>query len=92
MLMEKLGGSLEDVIAFGDDLGDLEMLQQAGIGVLMINAKEEHHAKVAVMSEYSNNEDGVARFLVKHFGLDMEAPVTGSKQNCNQSDLAGKVI
>ena len=71
MLMEKLGGSLEDVIAFGDDLGDLEMLQQAGIGVLMINAKEEHHAKVAVMSEYSNNEDGVARFLVKHFDLEM---------------------
>ena len=92
MLMEKLGGSLEDVISFGDDLGDLEMLQQAGIGVLMINAQEEHHGKVAVMSEYSNNEDGVARFLVKHFGLDMEAPVAGSKQNCSPSDLAGKVI
>ena len=71
MFMEKLGGSLEDVIAFGDDLGDLEMLQQAGIGVLMINAKKELHGQVARMSEYSNNEDGVAKFLVKHFHLDM---------------------
>ena len=70
-LMEMVGGSLEEVIAFGDDLGDLEMLQQAGLGVLMINAKKELHGQVAQMSEYSNDEDGVARFLVKHFDLDM---------------------
>lgn len=92
MLVEKLGGSLEEVIAFGDDLGDLEMLRQAGIGVLMINAKEEYHGTVARMSEYSNDEDGVARFLVKHFGLDMEAPTPKSQQNGPQGDLAGKVI
>lgn len=66
-----MGGSLEDVIAFGDDLGDIEMLQQAGIGVLMKNARKEVHGKVARMSEYTNDEDGVARFLVKHFGLEM---------------------
>lgn len=71
LLMEKLGGTLEDVIAFGDDLGDLEMLRQAGIGVLMKNAREDVHGQVARMSEYTNNEDGVARFLVKHFGLEM---------------------
>lgn len=70
-LMEMVGGSLEEVIAFGDDLGDLEMLQQAGLGVLMINAKKELHGQVAQMSEYSNDEDGVARFLVKYFDLDM---------------------
>lgn len=70
-LMEKLGGSLADVIAFGDDLGDLEMLQQAGIGVLMKNARKEVHGQVARMSEYTNDEDGVARFLVEHFGLEM---------------------
>lgn len=70
-LVEMLGGSLADVIAFGDDLGDLEMLQQAGIGVLMKNARKEVHGQVARMSEYTNDEDGVARFLVEHFGLEM---------------------
>lgn len=68
-LMELLGGSLEDVIAFGDDLGDLEMLQQAGVGVLMCNAKEELHGSCAYISKYSNDEDGVARFLLEYFGL-----------------------
>lgn len=68
-LMELVGGSLEDVIAFGDDLGDLEMLQQAGIGVLMCNAKPELHDACAHLSQYSNDEDGVARFLIDHFQL-----------------------
>ena len=66
-LMELLGGSLSDVIAFGDDLGDLEMLQQAGVGVLMCNAKEELHGSCAYLSKYSNDEDGVARFLLDYF-------------------------
>lgn len=70
-LVELLGGSLSDVIAFGDDLGDLEMLQQAGIGVLMKNARKEVHGQVARMSAYTNDEDGVARFLVEYFGLEM---------------------
>lgn len=69
-LMELLGGSLEQVIAFGDDLGDLEMLQQAGIGVLMCNAKAELHGTCAHLSRYSNDEDGVARFLAAHFHLE----------------------
>lgn len=68
-LMELVGGSLADVIAFGDDLGDLEMLQQAGTGVLMCNAKPELHGKCARVSQYSNEEDGVARFLADHFHL-----------------------
>lgn len=71
LLMEKLGGSIGDIIAFGDDWGDLEMLREAGLGVLMKNAREEVHGQVARMSEYTNHEDGVARFLVKHFDLEM---------------------
>ena len=69
-LVELLGGTLEEVIAFGDDLGDLEMLQQAGIGVLMKNARPELHSLCAHISEFTNDEDGVARFLARHFGLE----------------------
>lgn len=68
-LMELTGGTLEDVIAFGDDLGDLEMLRQAGVGVLMRNAKPELHGTCAYVSDYTNDEGGVARFLAAHFGL-----------------------
>ncbi len=68
-LMELVGGSLADVIAFGDDLGDIEMLQQAGVGVLMCNAKPELHGTCAHLSRYSNDEDGVARFLAEYFQL-----------------------
>lgn len=68
-LMELLGGRLSEVVAFGDDLGDLEMLQQAGLGVLMKNARPELHGLCAHISDYTNDQDGVARFLSRHFGL-----------------------
>ncbi len=68
-LMELLGGTLSDVIAFGDDLGDLEMLQDAGIGVLMCNAKPHLHRQCRYLSQYTNEEEGVARFLAAHFHL-----------------------
>ena len=68
-LVKLKGGSLEDVIAFGDDLGDIEMLRQAGVGVLMKNAKLELREEGLQISEHSNDEDGVARFLEKYFAL-----------------------
>jgi len=68
-LMELTGGSLEDVIAFGDDLGDLEMLQEAGIGVLMKNAREQLHGQTSHISTYTNHEDGVAKFLEEYFNV-----------------------
>lgn len=66
-LMELTGGSLADVIAFGDDLGDLEMLREAGVGVLMKNARKEFHAQTSHLSDYTNDEDGVAKFLEAYF-------------------------
>ena len=68
-LVRLLGGSMDDVIAFGDDNGDITMLQDAGIGVLMKNAKPELYGQCQAISEYTNNEDGVARFLQSYFNL-----------------------
>ena len=65
-----LGGSIDDAIVFGDDLGDIEMIREAGVGVIMKNAKESAKALCKTVSEYTNNEDGVARFLISYFGLD----------------------
>lgn len=69
-LVRILGASLEDVIAFGDDWGDLDMLRQAGVGVLMKNAKEELHSLCPTLSAYTNDEDGVARFLLEYFHMN----------------------
>lgn len=68
-LVQILGGSMDDLIAFGDDNGDITMLQDAGLGVLMKNAKPELYGQCQTISEYTNNEDGVARFLQSHFNL-----------------------
>lgn len=54
----------EEVIAFGDNHNDLEMLQFAGLGVAMANA----HTEVKAVADYvtlSNAEDGVAAAIEK---------------------------
>lgn len=68
-LMELVGADVSDIIAFGDDSGDLDMLLEAGTGVLMKNAREELHSQCPTLSSYTNAEDGVARFLLKYFEI-----------------------
>ena len=69
-LMELTGGALDDVIAFGDDYGDLDMLREAGVGVMMKNGRPELLGQTSHISAYTNDEDGVARFLVKYFNMN----------------------
>jgi len=68
-LMKLLRANMADVIAFGDDWGDLQMLQEAGLGVIMKNAREELRSLCPIISSYTNNEDGVARFLLEYFQI-----------------------
>lgn len=68
-LLRLTGGKMEDVIFFGDDEGDLESIHAAGVGVIMKNAKEAYKALCKNVTEYTNDEDGVARFLENHFSL-----------------------
>jgi HAD superfamily hydrolase (TIGR01484 family) len=58
----ELGIDPADVIAIGDDVNDLPMLRQAGLGVAMGNARAE--VKVAAKRVIGSNvEDGLAAFL-----------------------------
>lgn len=57
---------LENVIAFGDNYNDIEMLQSVGVGVAMQNAIDSVLA-VAKKKTLSNKEDGVAVFLEQYF-------------------------
>lgn len=57
-----LGISTEEVIAFGDSENDIPMLEAAGVGVAMGNAKPDVKAAADRVTK-SNNEDGIAHML-----------------------------
>ncbi|PGM62367.1 HAD family hydrolase [Bacillus cereus] len=61
-VLQYLNCEASDVIAFGDDYNDMEMIEKCGIGVAMNNAVEELKS-VAKFIAKSNDEDGVATFL-----------------------------
>ncbi|MDA3129181.1 Cof-type HAD-IIB family hydrolase [Aliibacillus thermotolerans] len=64
---------MENIIAFGDENNDLEMLAEVGEGVAMANgSKEAKQAADAIT--LSNEEDGVAVYLEEKFNLP--APTT----------------
>jgi hypothetical protein len=66
-LCEKLGIDRAEVMAFGDGLNDLDMLQFAGVPIAMGNADPLIREKAAYITA-SNNEAGLAKALI-HFGL-----------------------
>lgn len=61
-LVAEWGISLADVVAFGDDTNDVDMIRESGLGVAMANAVDEVKA-VADLTTLSNDEDGVAVVL-----------------------------
>jgi Cof subfamily protein (haloacid dehalogenase superfamily) len=67
-LLSPKGIKLEEVIAFGDDFPDLDMLKACGIAVAMANAFPEVKA-VCKYETTSNDEDGVALVLEKMLRL-----------------------
>lgn len=58
--------NLENVMAFGDNYNDIEMLQAVGVGVVVQNANDEVLA-IAKNRTLTNKEDGVAVFLEQYF-------------------------
>lgn len=61
--------ALDDVMAFGDNLNDLEMIQEVGTGVAMKNAKPQVLAVADMVTDNDNNHDGVVDTLQKEFDL-----------------------
>lgn len=61
-----LGIMPEEILAFGDDAVDLEMLRLCGCGVAMGNAIDEVKQAADAVTE-SNDRDGVAKYLTENF-------------------------
>ncbi|WP_124057301.1 Cof-type HAD-IIB family hydrolase [Vaginisenegalia massiliensis] len=59
----------EAILAFGDEENDLEMLTYAGLGVAMKNANPELVKVSQDQTDFTNDEDGLARYLIQYFGL-----------------------
>lgn len=63
-LCKKLGISMENVLAIGDNENDISMLQAAGISAAMENAEDDVKQAAKFVAGH-NEEDGAAHFLEK---------------------------
>jgi len=59
----------EDIIAFGDEHNDVDMLKFAGWGVAMANGTDQVKAVANDITEKPNTEDGMADYLTKYLDL-----------------------
>ena len=66
-LLKTLNISQDNLIAFGDEHNDTEMLAFAGTGYAMKNANEVLLPFANKQTEFTNEEDGVAKELEKIF-------------------------
>lgn len=64
-LSKFLGIELEDMVAFGDDENDYEILKYCGTGVAMANAIVQIREVADTITD-SNDEDGVAAYLERY--------------------------
>lgn len=64
-LANRLNIKSSEVIAIGDNMNDKEMIENAGLGVIMGNSAEYMHEFADVVAP-TNNDDGVAYILEKY--------------------------
>ncbi len=60
-----LGVPVEDSYAAGDAMNDLSMIEAAGHGIAMLNADDDVRRHADLVTEYTNDEDGLARLIEK---------------------------
>ena len=65
-LLNIVDGKLDEVCYFGDDFGDIEVIEHVGVGVAMANSKKEV-LDIAKHVAHNCNDDGAAKFIVENF-------------------------
>ncbi|MCR5449242.1 MAG: HAD family hydrolase [Solobacterium sp.] len=61
---------MSETIAFGDMENDIQLLQYAGWGVCLKNGSDDTKAAADDITEYPVEEDGIGRYLQKHWFHD----------------------
>lgn len=69
IVAKSLGIDQKDVIAFGDEHNDLEMLDYAGWGVAMANGTDAAKAISNDVTEKTNDDNGLADYLETHLAI-----------------------
>ncbi|MDR2362971.1 MAG: Cof-type HAD-IIB family hydrolase [Spirochaetaceae bacterium] len=63
---ELLGVPREEVLAIGDSMNDEAMIRWAGMGVAMVNGDERIKNIASLVTEKSNDDDGVAEVIERY--------------------------
>ncbi|MGN0155147.1 MAG: Cof-type HAD-IIB family hydrolase [Lachnospiraceae bacterium] len=66
-LFQIIGVDKTDTIACGDGFNDMSMIQYAGVGVAMANAQEEVKKIADLVTEKTNDEDGLLEVIERFF-------------------------
>ena len=59
----------KNILAFGDEDNDLEMIEYAGHGVAMKNGIDELKNIANAITPFTNDENGLAKYLQEYFNL-----------------------
>lgn len=68
LLCKRFGIRAEDVLAFGDNYNDTDLLEYAGTGIAMGNAPDDVKAQANEIAD-TNDNDGLAKALKRIFGV-----------------------
>lgn len=69
IIADSYGLKSKDVIAFGDEHNDIELLEYAGWGVAMANGTEQLKAIANDVTTKNNHDDGLAEYLENYLAL-----------------------
>ncbi|AAX16929.1 Cof-type HAD-IIB family hydrolase [Borrelia hermsii] len=66
--------AIDAILAFGDNGNDYGMLKNVGKGIVMKNANDlvRNNLPNNEVTKFNNDEDGVAKFLIEFFNLDID--------------------
>jgi hypothetical protein len=62
-LAESLGIKRNEIVAIGDQLNDLELIEYAGLGIAVANAEDALKEKADVVTISNNNENAVSEAI-----------------------------
>jgi Cof subfamily protein (haloacid dehalogenase superfamily) len=74
---EKAGIPREAVLAIGDSMNDEAMIRWAGVGVAMANGDERIKNMAAMVTDKSNDDDGIADLIERYILGNEPLPGTG---------------
>ncbi len=71
-LAKKLGIPESNTMGIGDSPNDRDLMKTPAVGVAMKNARPEIKEMADIVIDWTNEEEGVAKFLIERFNLDIE--------------------